>query len=137
MIFLWHPSIIFFNSPKTTARLVGHFKHTSKHFKHTYTYFHIFFYSHIYIKNTQTALFKLLYQTSPNLYKMRGRHGKKFGYCSSQWLLHNLPHSLTIVMFQSSSFFRQSFCLFLHLFVSHVKLCLFLRVFVFISISGQ
>ena len=65
MIFLWHPSIIFFNSPKTTARLVEHFKHTFKHFKHTYTYFHTLFHSHIYKKYSNSII-----QTSlPNIPK--------------------------------------------------------------------
>ena len=42
--------------------LVGHFKQLFEYFKHTYTFFYTFF-THMYIKNTQTTLLKLLYQT--------------------------------------------------------------------------
>ena len=41
--------------------LVGKFKHTFEYFKQHYTHF----FTHTYIKNTQTTLLKLLCQSSP------------------------------------------------------------------------
>ena len=48
-----------FKTPKYLGCLVGKFKLTFKHFKQHYVHFFI----HTYIKNIQTTLFKLLYQT--------------------------------------------------------------------------
>ena len=52
-------------SKKNTVQLIFF-----KHFKHSYTYFHILF-PHTYIKNTQTTLLNPLYQTPyPYLYQI-------------------------------------------------------------------
>ena len=50
--------------------MVGHFKYTFEYFKHIYTLFHILFHPHVitYIKNTQTTLLKLFYQTPPKYF---------------------------------------------------------------------
>ena len=52
---------------KLRGCLVVYFKQQFSVFKQHYTYFHIFFHSHIFPKNIQTTLIKQHYQTSHKL----------------------------------------------------------------------